>query len=61
MGTTPTKYEACVNGDGRPIHSPSEVLCKECFEALSKAVRDCLKTIPVTRRKGIAGLVTDGN
>jgi len=26
----------CVNNDGKPVHPPSKVLCKECLEALGK-------------------------
>ena len=30
---------ACVNGDGRPVHPPSFVLCKECFTVLDQQMR----------------------
>ena len=33
------KLVRCVNGDGRPIYSPSKVLCKECFEALDRKMQ----------------------
>lgn len=30
---------ACVNGDGRPVHPPSFVLCKECFAVLNQKMQ----------------------
>lgn len=33
----PLKF--CVNGDARPIHPPSKVLCKECLEELDKKMQ----------------------
>lgn len=32
-------HKSCVNGDGRPIQPPSEVLCAECFRQLGEQVR----------------------
>ena len=29
----------CVNGCAAPVHPPSEVLCKECFDKLDKKMR----------------------
>ena len=29
----------CVNGDGRPVHMPSRVLCQECLDVLDAKIR----------------------
>lgn len=32
------KERYCVNGCGAPVHAPSKVLCKKCFEALGAKI-----------------------
>lgn len=32
--------DQCVNGDGRPVHPPSWVLCEQCFTKLDQQFRD---------------------
>lgn len=34
---------SCVNNDGRPIKSPSKVLCAKCFEELNQKWKALLK------------------
>lgn len=39
---SPPERKTCVNGDGRPIQPPSEVLCRECLDALDKKMHALL-------------------
>lgn len=34
--------ETCANNDGRPVCSPSKVLCKECLEMIGPKLRAML-------------------
>lgn len=43
----------CVNGDGRPVHPPSRVLCKPCFEELDEKMRNLADLLGVPKRQGV--------
>ena len=32
----------CSNGDGRPIHPPSKVLCRECMDMIEEKLKALL-------------------
>ena len=45
-GDKKPKRTICVNGDGNPIAPPSEVICKECQDRITKTMEDMLAKWP---------------
>ena len=43
--------EFCCNGDRRPVHPPSWVLCKECFQQLDQKFKELAATVVSSDRK----------
>jgi hypothetical protein len=35
----------CANGDGKPVHFPSKVLCKDCFRAVFNSLKKIEKEL----------------
>jgi len=43
--------KSCVNGDGRPVCSPSLVLCEECLDGIEDKLEKMIKAFPKPTEK----------